>query len=53
MVFIRYSKHPTGYVMDEEHPNGGIKKIDSRSRLYWDEFPNFGEIKKNLKLYEL
>ena len=54
MVFVRYSEHSKGYVMFEEHLNGGIMEIDSRNIEFLDdEFPRVGEIKKDLKLYEL
>ena len=37
-----------------KHLDGGIIEIESRSvDLLEDEFPNIGEIKKDLKLYEL
>jgi len=40
--------------MYEEHPNGGMTEIKSRNVDFLeDEFPSVGEIKKDLKLYEL
>jgi len=50
MVFIRYPKHSKGYVMDGEHPNGGMKEVDSRNIDFLeDEFPSIGEVKKDLQ----
>ena len=49
MVFIKCSTHTKGYVMYEEHPNGGMLKINlcnvSSTRI--------SEVKKDLELYEL
>jgi len=46
MVFIRYSEHSKGYVMYGEHPDGGMKKVDSRNVDFLeDEFPSIGEVK--------
>ena len=37
-----------------EHPNGGITGIDSCNvKFFEDEFSSIGEIKKDVKLYEL
>ena len=37
-----------------EHPNGGTIEVDSRNvNFLEDEFPNDGEIKQDLQLYEL
>jgi transposase InsO family protein len=48
MVFIRYSEHSKGYVMYGEHPDGGMKEVDSRNvDLLEDEFPSLGEVKKD------
>jgi len=48
MVFIRYPAYAKGYVMYEEHPNGGIIEIESLNvDLLEDEFPSIGEIKKD------
>jgi len=54
MVFMRYFAHFKGHVMCGKHPNGGMKKIDSRNVDFLeDEFPSIGEIKKNIELYGL
>ena len=54
MVFIRYSEHSKGYVIYREHPNGGMKEVDSRNVDFLeDEFPSLGEVKKDSQLYEL
>ncbi|XP_021912491.1 uncharacterized protein LOC110826200 [Carica papaya] len=54
MVFIKYPEHSKGYVLFGEHPNGGMTEIDSCNVDFLeDEFPSIGEIKENLKLYEL
>ena len=37
-----------------EHPEGGMVEIDSRDVNFMEnEFPNVGELKQNLELYEL
>ena len=47
MVFISYLKHSKGYVMYDEHPNGGIMEIDSHNiEFLEDEFPSIGKIKR-------
>jgi len=54
MVFIRYPAHSKGSVVHGEHPNGDMTKIESHNVDFLeDEFPNIGEIRKNLELYEL
>ena len=54
MMFIRYPAQFKGYVMYGEHPNGGMIKIDSRNVDFLeDEFPTIGEVKKDVKLFEL
>jgi len=54
MVFIRYLAHSKEYVMYGQHSNGGMIEIESRNVDFLDdEFPSIGEIKKDLKLYEL
>ena len=48
MVFIQYAEHSKGYVMYGEHPNGGMKEVDSRNVDFLeDEFPSIGEVKKD------
>ena len=40
--------------MYEEHPNGGMKEVDSRNVDFLeDEFPSIGGVKKDSSLYEL
>ena len=54
MVFIRYPAQSKGYVMYGEHPNGGMIEIDSRNVDFLKiEFPTIGEVKKDVKLFEL
>jgi len=54
MAFIRYPAHLKGYVIYEEHPNGGMTEIETCNVDFLeDEFPSICEIKKDLKLYEL
>jgi len=54
MVFIRCPAQSKGYVMYGEHPNGGMREIDSRNVDFLeDEFPTIGEVKKDVKLFEL
>jgi len=37
-----------------EHPNGGIKEVDSRNVDFLeDELPSIGEVKKDSPLYDL
>jgi len=49
---IRYQSK--GYVMYREHTNGGITENNSHNVDFLkDDFPSIGEIKKDLKLYEL
>jgi len=54
MVFIGYPKHSKGYVMYDNHHNGGMMKVDSHNvEFLEDEFPSIGEIKNDLALFEL
>jgi len=54
MVVIRYPEHSKGYVMYDEHPNGGMIEVDSHNVDFLeDEFPCIGEIKTDLALHEL
>ena len=54
MVFIRHSEHSKGYVMYREHPDGGMKEIDSKNVNFLEnEFPSIGEVKRDSQLYEL
>lgn len=53
-IFIRYCDHSKGYVMYGEHPDGGMTEIESRDVNFLEEdFPTIGEVKGDLKLYEL
>jgi len=47
-------RHLKGYVMYGEHPNGGMKEVDSRNVDFLeDDFPSIGEVRKDSQLHEL
>ena len=53
-IFIRYSKHSKGYVLIGEQPDGSVTELESRDVDFIKcEFPNIGEVEKNLTLYEM
>ena len=53
-IFIRYSKHSKGYVLIGEQPDGSMTELESRDVDFIEsEFPNIGEVEKNLTLYEM
>ena len=53
-IFIRYSKHSKGYVLIGEQSNGSVTELESRDVGFIEsEFPNKGEVEKNLTLYEM
>ena len=51
-IFIRYSEHSKGYVLIGEQPGGSVTELESRDVIE-SEFPNKGEVEKNLTLYEI
>ena len=52
-ISIRYSKHSKGYVLIGEQPDGSVTEWESRDVDFIEsEFPNIGEVEKNLTLYE-
>ena len=54
MVFTIYPVQSKGQVVCGEHPNGGMIEINSCNvDFIEDEFPIIGEIKKDVKLFEL
>ena len=53
-IFIRYSEHSKGYVLIGEQPDGSVTELESRDVDFIEsEFPNIGEVEKNLTLYEM
>jgi hypothetical protein len=53
-IFIRYFDSSKGYVMYDEHPNGGMTEIESRNIDFIEtDFPNIGDANRDLDLYEL
>jgi len=53
-IFIRYSEHSKGYVLIGEQPDGSVTELESRDVDFIEsEFPNIGEVEKNLNLYEM
>ena len=53
-IFIRYSKHSKGYVLIGEQSNGSVTELEPRNVDFIEsEFPNKGEVEKNLTLYEM
>ena len=53
-IFIRYSEHSKGYVLIGEQPDGSMTELESRDVDFIEsEFPNIGEVEKNLTLYEM
>ena len=53
-IFIRYSEHSKGYVLIGEQPDGSVTELESRDVDFIEsEFPNIGEVEKNLTLYAM
>ena len=53
-IFIRYSEHSKGYVLIGEQLDGSVTELESRDVDFIEsEFPNIGEVEKNLTLYEM
>ena len=53
-IFIRYSEHSKGYVLIGEQPDGSVTELESHDVDFIEsEFPNIGEVEKNLTLYEM
>ena len=53
-IFIRYSEHSKGYVLISEQLDGSVTELESRDVVFIEsEFPNIGEVEKNLTLYEM
>ena len=53
-IFIRYSEHSKGYVLIGEQPDGSMTELESRDVDFIEsEFPNIGEVEKNLTFYEM
>ena len=53
-IFIRYSEHSKGYVLIGEQPDGSVTELESCDVDFIEsEFPNIGEVEKNLTFYEM
>ena len=53
-IFIRYSEHSKGYVLIGEQPDESVTELESRDVDFIEsEFPNIGEVEKNLTPYEM
>ena len=53
-IFIRYSEHSKSYVLIGEQADGSVTELESRDVDFIEiEFPNIGEVEKNLTLYEM
>ena len=53
-IFIRYYEHSKGYVLIGEQLDGSVTELESRDVDFIEsEFPNIGEVEKNLTLYEM
>ena len=53
-IFIRYSEHSKGYVLIGEQLDGSVTELESHDADFIEsEFPNIGEVEKNLTLYEM
>ena len=53
-IFIRYFEHSKGYVLIGEQPDRSVTELESRDVDFIEsEFPNKGNVEKNLTLYEI
>ena len=53
-IFIRYSEHSKGYVLIGEQLDESVTELESRDVDFIEsEFPNIGEVEKNLTPYEM
>ena len=53
-IFIRYSEHSKSYVLIGEQADGSVTELESRDVDFIEsEFPNIGEVEKNLTLYAM
>ena len=53
-IFIRYYEHSKCYMLIGEQPDGSVTELESRDVDFIEsEFPNKGEVEKNLTLYEM
>ena len=53
-IFIRYPEHSKGYVLIGEQLDESVTELESCDVDFIEsEFPNIGEVEKNLTLYEM